>query len=177
MSQASFAARAVGSLKEVVPYAPMFVVGICLYRLWQGTRPRAATALIVAAVLVAYATLLLEQAIALTIAIMAFALILSERAGFLRTRPLIWLGGISYSLYLVHNVAGRAVIVRLEEAGWSADAAIAGAFATTLGAAVLINRGVEVPAQRWLRGVYRRRRFVQPSDFAAGAAAAEVRQN
>jgi peptidoglycan/LPS O-acetylase OafA/YrhL len=159
--------QGLGSFIEVVPYAPLFVVGICLYRIWTGARRWAAFGLLAAAIAIIRATMSDEQVVAALIAVAAFGLILTGRARFLRLPPLIWLGGISYSLYLIHNVAGRAVIVRLEAAGWPADAAIAAAFMLGLAAATAINRAVERPAQAMLRSRYKRYTdALQPSGFA-----------
>jgi len=143
-------------LRPVVSYLPYFVIGICLYRLWNRSGPRAAAALLLAALLTVAVTLTVWQLAAALIAVAAFALILTGRASILRARPLVWLGGISYSLYLVHNMAGRALILRLQEAGWSPEAAFAAALLAVLLAATAINRAVERPALRAIRDIHAR---------------------
>ena len=161
------AVGAVSSFKGVIPFAPLFVIGICLYRWWSGARPNAAGVLIVASLATIGATLSAEQFAAALVAVAAFALILTGRASLLRWAPLAWLGSISYSLYLIHNLAGRSVILRLEQAGWSADAAILAAIAMIVAAATAINRWVEKPALRAIRDAYRPRSLPagQPSGF------------
>jgi peptidoglycan/LPS O-acetylase OafA/YrhL len=166
----SVEAAAVRSIQFVVPFAPLFVAGICLHRLWTGTKPRTAAAILAAAVATAWLTLTGVKVVAMLSAIVTIGLILTGRARLLRLRPFVWLGGISYSLYLVHSTAGRAVIVRLEAIGWSADAAIVVALAFAFAAAILINHYVEKPAQSWLRDAYKRRvSAAQPSGFAPAA--------
>ena len=62
--------------------------------------------------------------------------------------PLDALARISYPLYVVHAVAGYAVMRLLLEAGTSAWAAILATTALALAAATLLHRLVEVPTQR-----------------------------
>lgn len=162
-------ARVLGHVGNVLPYAPLFVAGICLHRLWSRTNVRSAAVLLCAALGTAYLTLLPEQFVAAALGMSIMSLIIGGQAGFLRARPLVWLGGLSYSLYLVHNAAGRAVIRRLEEAGWSADAAIVAAILFAFAAAIVIHRLVELPAQKWIRHHYKRRLSSQQSSgFAPG---------
>jgi peptidoglycan/LPS O-acetylase OafA/YrhL len=173
----SLQVRALREARQAIPYAPMFVAGICLHRLWTGTNKGAAAVLLASALATAFVTLLFEQFVSVVLAVAAFGLILTGRAGFLRSAPLVWLGGISYSLYLIHNTAGRAIIVTLERAGWSADAAIAGALAAVLASAVTINRLIEKPAQRWVRDHYKRRiAAAQPSGFAPALPATKANE-
>lgn len=165
----SWVRAGLGSLQNVIPYAPLFVIGICLYRIWIGTKIRHALVILSAALSAIWATMLTEEFLTALLAVGIFSLVLTGRAGFLRSPPLVWLGGISYSLYLVHSTAGQAMIFRLETIGWTADAAIAAAFVAMVGAAMLINLCVERPAQRALRNAYKRHRSSeQPSGFAPG---------
>ncbi|HEY8610766.1 MAG TPA: acyltransferase [Roseomonas sp.] len=67
--------------------------------------------------------------------------------------PIDALARISYPLYVVHGVAGYAVMRVLLEAGWPAMAAILIATTLALAVATLLHRLVEVPTQRaahWL---------------------------
>ncbi|MGK7871711.1 acyltransferase family protein [Falsiroseomonas sp. E2-1-a20] len=89
------------------------------------------------------------------IAIGAFTLILTGRAGFLRQPVLVWLGAISYSLYLTHNYAGRALMLRLQDdAGWLANASVGAALVASLVVATVLTYLVERPAQRLIRRGY-----------------------
>ncbi|GGJ40170.1 acyltransferase family protein [Neoroseomonas lacus] len=69
----------------------------------------------------------------------------------------VWLGGISYTLHLLHENIGWTVIGRLEGAGIPANLAILAAIATSVGLAALVTYLVERPAMRWIRGFYRSR--------------------
>jgi peptidoglycan/LPS O-acetylase OafA/YrhL len=134
---------------------PFFVIGIGLYRLHMRERPRLALLVILAALATIPVQHPPEFLAAALVAIGAFALILTGRAGFLRQPVLVWLGAISYSLYLIHNYAGRSLILRLQDdAGWSANASIAAALVASLVVATVLTYLVERPAQRLIRRAY-----------------------
>ncbi|MGK7871629.1 acyltransferase family protein [Falsiroseomonas sp. E2-1-a20] len=134
---------------------PFFVIGIGLYRLHMRERPSMALLVILAALATIPVQHPFELLAAALVAIAAFALILTGRAGFLRQPVLVWLGAISYSLYLIHNYAGRSLILRLQDdAGWSANASVAAALVASLVLATVLTYLVERPAQRLIRRWY-----------------------
>lgn len=142
---------------RVIPEIPFFVMGIALFRLYRATRRDSAVVLI----MLALVTIALQKgrsdvATAL-IGLAAFASIFAGRAQLLRLPPLLWLGAISYTLYLVHNYAGRTWIERLQQEGWSTNASVFTMVALAIGTATLLTILVERPAQRAIRNWYRAR--------------------
>jgi peptidoglycan/LPS O-acetylase OafA/YrhL len=81
-------------------------------------------------------------------------LVAERKIRFLNVAPLIFLGEISYSLYLVHQIAGYWVIRHLEGVGWDPDHAIWAAVLCAIAVATCVRKWVEVPAQRAIRGWY-----------------------
>jgi peptidoglycan/LPS O-acetylase OafA/YrhL len=81
-------------------------------------------------------------------------LVAERKIRFLNIAPLLFLGEISYSLYLVHQIAGYWVIQRLEAVGWDPDHAIWAAVLCAIVIATGVRRWVEVPAQKAIRGWY-----------------------
>jgi peptidoglycan/LPS O-acetylase OafA/YrhL len=81
-------------------------------------------------------------------------LVAERRMRFLNIAPLLFLGEISYSLYLVHQIAGYWVIRHLEGVGWDPDHAIWAAVLCAIMVATGVRKWVEVPAQKAIRGWY-----------------------
>jgi peptidoglycan/LPS O-acetylase OafA/YrhL len=81
-------------------------------------------------------------------------LVAERKIRFLNIAPLLFLGEISYSLYLVHQIAGYWVIKQLEALGWDPDHAIWVAVLCAIVVATCVRKWVEVPAQKAIRGWY-----------------------
>jgi peptidoglycan/LPS O-acetylase OafA/YrhL len=81
-------------------------------------------------------------------------LVAERKIRFLNIAPLLFLGEISYSLYLVHQIAGYWVIKQLEAVGWDPDHAIWAAVLCAIMVATCVRKWVEVPAQKAIRGWY-----------------------
>ncbi len=84
-------------------------------------------------------------------------LIAEGRLHFLNIWPLLFLGDISYSLYLVHQIAGYWVIGKLEGLGWNPNVVMLVAILGAIAVATCVRRLVEVPAQKAIRGWYQER--------------------
>jgi len=81
-------------------------------------------------------------------------LVAERKMRFLNIAPLLFLGEISYSLYLIHQIAGYWVIRHLEGVGWDPDHAIWAAVVCAIVVATCVRKLVEVPAQKAIRGWY-----------------------
>jgi peptidoglycan/LPS O-acetylase OafA/YrhL len=81
-------------------------------------------------------------------------LVAERKIRFLNVAPLLFLGEISYSLYLVHQIAGYWVIRHLEGVGWDPDHAIWVTVLCAIVVATSVRKWVEVPAQKAIRGWY-----------------------
>jgi peptidoglycan/LPS O-acetylase OafA/YrhL len=158
-----------------------FAAGALLYKLLELADLRrwpwsvllgVALALAVALAGTAAHDLVLVACAALTILAAAFSDTLVAR--LLRVAPIVWLGDISYSLYMVHapvrmtlgRVAGMAIARASSPVlAWSVAALL---LAATIVAGAVLHALVEVPARRWLlrwiadplAGTERRRRAV-----------------
>lgn len=148
------------SLREllVVRDIAFFAIGILFYRMHRDG-PNPADAALVGACLAAIA---FQQPPVLLVVALAccaiFALFLAGGLRWLARGPFLWLGGISYSLYLLHQAIGFALIHALEAAGLAPLAALAVALAVVLLLAEGLSRWVERPAMRAIRAAWRARR-------------------
>jgi peptidoglycan/LPS O-acetylase OafA/YrhL len=140
-------------------FCHLFVIGMMLYRLRGGSVTRLTVpVLLVALGLSAFGphwSPMPIDPVAYTALIAGFALAVGVatrlRLRLLEAGLLPFLGDVSYPLYLVHQIAGRAVIVRLEAAGVDANIAVAVAVLLAVVVATAISRTVEKPGQRLLR--------------------------
>jgi len=148
----------------LLEHCTYFGIGVTAYLDYQAGRMARASWLQYG---VAAATAFLAQGtpgLLLALAIAAvFRLVSQRRARLLDTRVLVFLGAISYPLYLLHQNIGYVVIHALRARSLPYGWAMLGAMAVTLAAATALHYAVEVPArerfQRWSR---RRRAVVVP---------------
>lgn len=140
-------------------HSNFFVIGICLYLIQVG-RARTVTWFALAAAVVMSARGGGEQAfyasgalyLSLTVAFALLVWLATTPFGQrMALPPLVFLGRISYPLYLVHVVLGFQVIRLGVERGWSTAQGVAAATAVSLLAAALLHYLIEVPGQRWSR--------------------------
>lgn len=143
----------------VLRYVPFFIIGMLAYRVWSGQRrwkqqaPYAAAALLSVALMESWDVTLVALAL-----LACFAALIAGRLRFVALRPLVWMGGISYSFYLIHQHVGFVVMLRMAEAGYSPWLAFAAAFLTALLLGTAINRLVERPVGEAILAWWSRRK-------------------
>ncbi len=136
-------------------YAHLFIIGLACHQIWKegGSLVRYG---LIASGLMMHA--MISHSVSLT-ACMIFALSLFLAThGYLRwisINPLVFLGSISYSLYLIHQNIGYAVLLRLSN--WSVNAylSIAIALIISLAIATLMAYSIERPVTGYLKTLYR----------------------
>lgn len=140
-------------------HIPFFALGILFYCLYAGSGDRRANIAMIALSLVAigvsYAPVYLAAGV---VCCMIFALFVAGKLRWLRAAPFVFLGVISYSLYLLHQAIGFALIHRLEAEGVSSLAAVVATALMTLALATALTYGVERPAMRGIRRWWQGRR-------------------
>lgn len=153
------------SIVLLVHYSTFFLIGICLYRLYaRAARPLTYFTLGCAIAMTALGGG--ERAfypsgwiyLPLTAAFAALVWFATSRHGhWLAWPPLVFLGTVSYPLYLVHGVMGFAIIRIGVENGWSTISGVAAAVLLSVAVAVLLHYLVEVPGSRWSRRLLKSR--------------------
>ncbi|WP_300449996.1 acyltransferase [Accumulibacter sp.] len=144
----------------ILRHIPWFALGISIYlatRRREG-ESRRAPALTAACAIV---TLLIAESVfvGMLAVILAGAVFLAATARLspLRHAVFVWLGAISYPLYLLHENIGWSIQLRLQALGVPIDLTVVLAMATSLTLATALTHWVEQPAMRWIRARYRRR--------------------
>ncbi|OWQ48956.1 hypothetical protein CDL60_03490 [Roseateles noduli] len=142
----------------LLPYICWFALGVTVYRLGrQDASSLADRALAVAAILVLG---IVEHWGLAALAAIFYAVLFGAARGrwtWLEHPVLIWLGAISYTLYLLHENIGWAVLRRMEGWGVEVHVAIALTMALSMALAHGLTTLVEQPAMRWIRDRYRAR--------------------
>lgn len=140
-------------------HIPFFALGILFYCLYAGSGDRRANIAMIALSLVAigvsYAPTYLVAGLACSA---IFALFVAGKLRWLRAAPFVFLGAISYSLYLLHQAIGFALIHRLEAAGVSSLAAVVATALLLMALATALTYGLERPAMRGIRRWWQGRR-------------------
>ncbi|QDU72160.1 acyltransferase family protein [Mucisphaera calidilacus] len=148
----------------ILDFMPLFYIGILYFRLYAGqiaAGPRF-YALIAAALLARYFSaysgmnlnaLLIDTAIAT-----AFGLMVSGRLTLLANPVLLWLGAVSYSLYITHHFVGKAILIRLHALGAPEPLIYLVPIAACLVLATAVTYLVEQPALGLIRSLYKRLR-------------------
>lgn len=150
-------------------YICFFGIGIIAYRIWSGKRSWVQQGPILAWLFFTCYTLdgVKLFLIAAALAMLFFGL-LKGWLQFLCVRPLLWLGTISYSLYLVHQHIGFVIMLKADAMGLAPGYGFGLAMAAALILAFMINRLVEEPANRLIRRWWKQRSLRQ-ADLAPAA--------
>jgi peptidoglycan/LPS O-acetylase OafA/YrhL len=140
----------------ILRHIPFFALGILFYRVH--TRPKenalnyAMMALCLAAIAVADPLIYVWVALGCC---GIFLLFVNHRLSWLRGAFFVFLGGISYSLYLLHQAIGFALIHALESRGVPSLVACVLTLGAVLALASALTYAVERPAMRKIRSWWR----------------------
>lgn len=147
-------------------FAMLFIIGIMLYRICRG-RPRPLTYAVLAAALgatfagpLSFARPMSGPGYFLLIASCSALVWLggTDRLPLHPLRPLIFLGDISYSFYLLHECIGWVMMNRLLAWGVGSRVTLLLTFSFAVALAFALNRLIERPGQRAMRALFARYR-------------------
>lgn len=132
-------------------YAHLFLAGMMFYR-WKTTGFTPALGMTLALTLAMH--VLIGEAGSMVPTLLSYAVFLLftwDRLAFLRVRPMLFLGTISYSLYLLHANIGYVIISRGYALGISPYVSVAVSMAVALLLATALTKWVEKPVLAALR--------------------------
>lgn len=138
----------------ILKHIPYFTAGI-MFRRIQTDRWRLPYVAVIGLALVDNALIKgLPEVIASLVFFSAFALAISGRMKWLANPVLLWLGAISYPLYVTHRNMGYDTLQILHDHGMPSALSLPLVTAAALLIATAVTYGVERPAMRWLRARY-----------------------
>lgn len=135
----------------MLEHGHFFFAGVLFYRMRYDGFTAVRWLLVAVCVAAAWFVRDAPHALSLLISSLVFALFVSGRLGWIAVGPLLFLGDISYPLYLLHQHIGYAVIDRLQKAGLISPWWLLVPAAVAILLATAVNRAVEKPARQWLR--------------------------
>ncbi len=140
-------------------YIAWFCAGIVFYRWWKaGKFPRGdwfVFALLPLCVLTNETYNKKPALVCSVLFCLLFVWVVTGKAKILETRPLTFLGGISYSLYLVHQNVGFVIMRELKPLQQHPIVGIIAAVAISFALAWALNRFIEKPAMEFIRARYK----------------------
>ncbi|QHI36903.1 hypothetical protein IMCC3317_22730 [Kordia antarctica] len=155
----------------LLQYIPLFFAGILFYNIFIKDDHKLLKYVGVAFYLVAQIMLFdysgraqyfmshLEYGVMLTIYFGLFVLFINGKLKFIVSKPTVFLGKISYALYLIHQFLTISFLIPYLEESWGINfwiASIVIALPIAIALAALITYYVEVPVNKYVRNKYRK---------------------
>lgn len=136
-------------------YAHFFLAGIAFYKYWSDEKSRTVLMMIAGTSVIVFLQWPIWPALIAFSFWGVFALGLMGRLRFLTAKPLVWLGSISYALYLVHLPIGYSIEYFLNQYELPALVIASIALAGSVIGAAAITHLLEKPMMTWQRQKYR----------------------
>lgn len=163
---ASVVAHLAGDLGHDVPwriqlfgflqYVHFFAAGIAFYQLWRGRAQKISAAVLILCFASIALTYSLTEVIVCGVCFGLFLLAIRGRLRWIRNPVTLWLGAISYALYVSHEFTGYRLITSLDDYGLPHAVSVMLTMGCVLVLATLLTQCVEQPAMRAIRRVGRR---------------------
>ena len=135
----------------VANYIYLFAAGICFYKIWSKSANTLTIFTLGITLVLNFYINSFDNALIISSFYVVFVLVINQKAKVLGYKPLVFIGGISYSLYLIHQNIGYVIIRAFYENNLPP---LLGIFVATLTAIILawlINIMIERPALKVLR--------------------------
>jgi peptidoglycan/LPS O-acetylase OafA/YrhL len=150
----------------LLEYGHLFCAGMIFYLVWQRGLTRWSLFLLAWCLMnqtivrfreFAYMPSDQVNDVATALVFLIIYLTVKGRLRWLATPVLLYLGTISYTLYLLHNAIGTALMERLTSFGLARWPVFALTVACLVALASLVTYAIEKPAMAWIRRFYRQR--------------------
>lgn len=144
----------------ILEFIPWFSLGISIYIAVHHVEPGAWRKPLIISILAVTTLWFCESTFVagLAVVLSSFVYLAAQnRVTLLQLKPLVWLGTVSYPLYLLHENIGWSVMLQLRKIGLSMDLTIVITLCVSLFLAGIVTFWVEQPAMRWIRARYKNR--------------------
>ena len=138
----------------ILRHIPLFSAGMMFYRIFEDRLTRLRAAVIGLGYAATWLSGNISKTIVVTLALLVMGLLVAGHLRLGAGRIWRWLGDCSYGIYLVHMTVGLIVMQKLATVSHSRLVLVVAPTLLTLGLAWAINRLVEKPALRSIRGWY-----------------------
>jgi peptidoglycan/LPS O-acetylase OafA/YrhL len=145
----------------IIHYISFFVAGICFFKIQDGIASRPTYLVLLFTLLSTIATFSFREFLLFSAFYMVFYLAVSGRLAFLSFRPFVFLGTISYSLYLVHQNIGYVMINQFYKFQLMPLFSILLAISCSISIAYMLTRFIERPALQYIRKSYKNSHRIQ----------------
>jgi peptidoglycan/LPS O-acetylase OafA/YrhL len=140
----------------IMKYLPFFMAGICFYKIINGSdNIRVTVGVLFLTLISTIAIYSFKHFLVFTVFYVVFYLALTGRMRFLSIKPFVFMGSISYSLYLLHQNVGLIIINKFYELTWNPLAGIFFSLIITVFLATLSSIYIETPSLKYIRQVYK----------------------
>lgn len=141
----------------MLKYVSFFTAGICFYKISNDLSDKKTIPILCLCLISTIFTESIKAFIIFLFFYIGFYLAISGRLKILTFKPLVYLGGISYSLYLTHQNIGYIIINKAYEYDVLPIVGVSFAFIFTLALASLLTKYIEKPALRGIRKINNRK--------------------
>lgn len=153
----------------ILGFANLFIAGIMFYKIMKGEGAALQYAILVLCLIAQRFTSDWRATFIATFFFLVFFAVIRGWLRFIAGRPLIYLGTLTYTLYLTHQNIGYVIIRALNKLSLNPNLSVMIAIAISLSLASAITFLVEKPALNLIRREYKK--FQQPRYLAAPAQA------
>ena len=145
----------------ILEYLPLFMAGISFYKIVHHDKTKITTGVLFLSLFSTIVIYSFTYFIVFSVFYLVFFLAVSGRLKFLAIKPFVFMGGISYSLYLLHQNIGYVVINEFYKYQWDPLLGILFAIFLSIMLALLISKYIEKPSMSFIRRHYKHNDKIQ----------------
>ena len=145
----------------LLDYVQFFSAGVCFFKIWESKQNQLTYFVLALTIFSLFVHYTNETAILLGLYFILFFLAISGKFKLLSVRPLVFLGTISYSLYLIHQNIGYIIIRSFYNQDYSPYFGILAAILFSFLLATFLTFFVEKPTLKYFRNYYKHNATLQ----------------